>query len=135
MEVGRLTSHERVVALLLAVAAGRTLWNGAQVPPALLLDPCEGPATLLPDLDHDGWLRLAWLPGVGEERAKRIVRLRQFLGVPLTPARLALLPGFGAGIAEEVAAWYARGGQSPPRYKAPVPPRNGSLTDARSQGP
>ena len=46
---------------------------------------------------------------------ERIVRLRPFLGVPLTPARLALLPGFGAGIASEVEAWFARGGRSPPR--------------------
>jgi len=115
--VCRWNSHERAVALLLTVAAARTLWQAMADPPTRLLNPLEGPETLLPDLDQDGWLRLSWLPGVGESRARRIVDQRRFLGVPLTPARLALLPGFGSGVAKEVAAWFAREGRSPPRIE------------------
>ena len=66
-----------------------------------------GPSTLIPDLAHDDVQRLGWLPGVGSFRARQIIEQRPFLQVPLTPARLALLPGVGETTAAEVAAWYA----------------------------
>lgn len=66
-----------------------------------------GPSTLVPDLAHDDAQRLGWLPGVGSFRARRIIEQRPFLQVPLTPERLALLPGVGETTAADVAAWYA----------------------------
>lgn len=109
-----LSRHDRLIAALLLLAAVRTWADSLRAPPSDLLDPAVGPPSVLPDLSHDGWVRLNWLPGIGGDRARRIVALRPFLGVRLTPQRLALLPGFGGGIADEVAAWYARGGRSPP---------------------
>lgn len=69
-------------------------------------DPGGGPETLIPDLAHDDTLRLSWLPGVGSYRARQIVAGRPFLQVPLTPERLALLPGVGETTAKDVATWY-----------------------------
>ena len=113
----RLSSHERVVAVLLLVAAVRTWADSLHAPPTDLLDPATGPPTVTPDLAHDGWERLSWLPGVGPERARRLVADRPHLGVTLTPGRLGLLPGFGPGITEKVEAWFARGGSAPARIE------------------
>jgi len=66
-----------------------------------------GPQTLVPNLTTADALRLSWLPGVGAYRAGQIVRQRPFLQVPLTPERLALLPGIGETTAKDVADWYA----------------------------
>ena len=105
------------MAVLLLLAAARTWAGSLRAPPADLLDPSAGPPTVMPDLDRDGWERLSWLPGVGPERARRLVAERPHLGVALTPGRLALLPGFGPGITEKVEAWYGRGGSAPARIE------------------
>jgi len=99
--------HDVLLAGLLLVGALR----GASLPSAQRFpdwtDPGGGPERLIPDLAHDDTLRLSWLPGVGAYRARQIVQQRPFLQVPLTPERLALLPGIGETTAKEVAAWYA----------------------------
>ena len=101
--------HARVLAVLLMVAAVRTLDLRLAASERLLLDPVHGPPTVLPDLARDGWLRLSWLPGIGPEKARRIVAQRPHLGVPLRASRLALLSGVGSETAAEVeeclAAW------------------------------
>jgi DNA uptake protein ComE-like DNA-binding protein len=71
-------------------------------------EPQAGPTTLVPDLATDDNLRLSWLPGVGSYRAEQIVAERPFLQVPLTPPRLALLPGVGERTARQVDRWYRR---------------------------
>lgn len=81
--------------ILSAVAAARALLDGAAASCGLCATG-SGPAVVVPRLAHDGAERLAWLPGVGEGRAARIVRARPQLGVPLTPQRLAQIPGLGA---------------------------------------
>jgi len=63
---------------------------------------------LLPELATDGAERLAWLPGLGAGRAARLVRERPWLGVPLSPDTLALLPGIGEATVREVRAAIAR---------------------------
>jgi len=98
------------VALILAVAAGRLLAASLAPPEADLLDPARGPPTCLPDPARSGWATLTALPGLGPERARRVVRERAALGVPLRPGRLHLLPGIGPGLEERIRAWYARGG-------------------------
>jgi hypothetical protein len=91
---------------LLLIAALR----GASLPRSQRLPGWQtggGPTTLIPDLAHDDGQRLGWLPVVGSFRARQIIEQRPFLQVPLTPERLALLPGVGETTAAEVAAWYA----------------------------
>lgn len=110
----RLPIHDSLVAGLLLCAAVRTGCATLGAPPRDLLDPASGPPTLLPDLAHDGWLRLSWLPGIGAERARSLVAQRPYLGFPLTPGRLALLPGFGPATAEAVEAFYAGAVRGPP---------------------
>ncbi len=107
----------RILAAVLLWAALRGWWVAWEPPPRDLLEPATGPPTALPELAHDGWIELSRLPGIGPERARRIVQERAHLGVPLTPSRLRLIPGIGDGTAAEVEAWYARAGRGPP-----VPP-------------
>lgn len=99
--------HDVLLAALLLIAALR----GVSLPSAERYpgwnESGGGPETLIPDLAHDDALRLSWLPGVGAYRAQQIVKQRPFLQVPLTPERLALLPGIGETTAKDVAAWYA----------------------------
>ena len=95
---------------LLAAFLFCAAWRGASLPhrkPFPEWTRGGGPETLIPDLAHDDALRLSWLPGVGLDRAEKIVRQRQFLQMPLTPQRLALLPGVGPTTADAVSAWYA----------------------------
>ncbi len=102
----------RAAALVLGLAAARTL---ATAPAdAVGADPVFAAEPCLPDLQRDGWLELSRLPGLGAGRARDVVRARPFLGVPLTPARLKLIPGVGEHSAAEVEAWYRRGGREPP---------------------
>ena len=68
----------------------------------------------LPDLQHDGAAALAVLPGLGGERAARVVAGRPFLGVPLRPANLDRIPGVGVTTRREVQAWYRRRGSGGP---------------------
>lgn len=98
---------------LVALGALLTLgWLGlvlrALAPPAPDLFGPQAPPVLLPDLAHDGAQRLALLPGVGPDRARRIVQARPHLGAPLTPDNLALLPGVGEETARAVQAFYAQ---------------------------
>jgi len=98
--------HECLLAVLLLIAAVR----GASLPHRERHPDWNiggGPNTLIPDLEHDDAQRLGWLPGVGSFRARKIIEQRPFLQVPLTPARLSLLPGVGETTAADVAAWYA----------------------------
>ncbi len=105
---------ERALAAVLLVAAVRGLALELAPPPADLLDPVGGADGVLPDLDHDGWIPLSWLPGVGADRARQVVAQRAQLGLPLTPARLRLLDGIGDQTALEVEQWYRRAGRGPP---------------------
>lgn len=118
------SSHTRVFAALLLLAAARTWLRAFDPPPPDLLDEAVGPPTVLPDLRHDGWVRLSWLPGIGLHRARLIVSERAHLGAPLTPHRLQLLPGIGERTASEVADWYGRQG----RRAAPPAPRPRPIT-------
>ncbi|RMH03838.1 MAG: hypothetical protein D6702_04650 [Planctomycetota bacterium] len=104
----------RAAGAVLLAASIRTLFSGIVAEPADLADPVRGAEAVLPDLQHDGWLRLSWLPGLGPERARQVVAARARLSVRLTPERLALLPGVGERTAAEIAAWYRRGGRGPP---------------------
>ncbi len=106
--------HLRLVAALLLVSALRTLFAAFAPPPADLADPIRGAPLRLPDLAHDGWVPLSWLPGIGPKRARAVVRLRAGLGVELTPERLVLIPGIDAGTAQEVRDWYRSFGRAPP---------------------
>ena len=96
----------RFCALLLLAVALRGM---ACAPPRSvdLLDPLRGPPTVVPDLEHDGVVRLSWLPGIGVGRAREVVRARPFLVGALVPERLAELPGIGVKTQAEVCAWYA----------------------------
>lgn len=97
----------QLLACLLLAAALRAGCVHLQAPPLDPSLPAEGPPTLLPDLARDGAARLAWLPGLGAGGAVGVVAARPFLGVPLTLETLPLLPGIGAQTAREVAAFYA----------------------------
>ncbi len=95
---------------LLAALMFCAAWRGASLPHHESLPGWEqgqGPETLVPDLKHDDALRLSWLPGVGSDRAQKIVSQRPFLQFPLTPPRLAMLPGVGQTTADAVTEWYA----------------------------
>lgn len=76
---------------------GLAAWASARPPP-------------LPSLARDGVERLAWLPGVGVGRARRIVETRPFLGRPLEVELLPELPGVGETTAAEVDAWFEEQG-------------------------
>ena len=106
-------SHCRAVCLVLIIAALRTFPWLDRESPADWLDPRTGPPTLLPDLAISGVTELSWLPGMGRGRAAAVVAGRPFLGVPLTPSRLALMDGVGEETARQVAAFYRRSLRSP----------------------
>lgn len=120
-----LRSHRRLVALVLAVAAGRILVDALAPPPPDLLDPATGPPGRLPDLARDGWAVLTGVPGLGPERAHRLVHQRPALGVDLAPGLLHLLPGFGPGLERGIAVWYGQGGRAPPQAAFLGPERGG----------
>lgn len=105
--------HQRLLAALLLLAAVRTLALRSAPPPADLLDPQSGPPTVLPDLAHDDWVRLTWLPEVGEEKARAIVAARPRLRVPLTLERLHLVPGCGPTLQARARDWYRRQARGP----------------------
>lgn len=100
--------HETILAVILIIAAWRAL--ALQQPRGLEHwgKPGAGPETLVPDLARDDRLRLSWLPGVGAYRAQCIVAARPMLQLPLTPERLALIPGVGETTARQVDRWYQR---------------------------
>ncbi len=100
--------HRRVLAALVFLAALRTWAAMLAAPPADLLTPSAALPTVLPDLAHDGWHRLSLLPEIGPERARRLVSLRPFLGVPLDPRRLEWIPGFGPLAGQRVMDWYSQ---------------------------
>ncbi|TAH34549.1 MAG: hypothetical protein EYC70_16575 [Planctomycetota bacterium] len=121
--------HGRIVAVLLLAGCLRTLALRFAPAPAELMDPASGPPTALPELAGADWVRLTWLPGIGEARGRRIVELRPFLGQPLTPERLHLLPGCGETLEQQVRAWYRSEGWTgvaPPPPPPPVRPPSGS---------
>jgi len=100
--------HRRVIAALVFLAALRTWAATLAAPPADLLAPSAALPTILPDLAHDGWDRLSLLPDIGPERARRLVALRPFLGVPLDAQRLEWIPGFGPLAGRKIADWTRR---------------------------
>ena len=108
----------RITAVVVMVAALRGLgaWRGG--PPPNPLDPTVGPPTLVPDLDRADAVELSWLPGLGAARARAVVAERPFLPRPLTPERLALVPGVGEATAAEVAAFYVAAGERAARRSA-----------------
>ncbi|KAA3612785.1 MAG: hypothetical protein DWQ01_03520 [Planctomycetota bacterium] len=98
--------HRQVLAVVLLVAATRTLFWVWRPPPKPLLDPQQGPVGLVPSLDRSDAISLSWLPGIGEEKARRLIRERPHLGVALNPALLPLIAGFGQDAAGEIQRWY-----------------------------
>ena len=115
-------SHCRAVCLVLIIAALRTFPWLDRESPADWLDPRTGPPTLLPDLAISGVTELSWLPGMGRGRAAAVVAGRPFLGVPLTPSRLALMDGVGEETARQVEAFYRRSMGSSPGGSVGSPP-------------
>jgi hypothetical protein len=97
-----------LLALLLLGAALRASCALLQAPPLDPSLPADGPPTLLPDLAYDGAARLAWLPGLGAGGAADLVAARPFLGVELNLQTLPLVPRIGAQTVREVQAFYAR---------------------------
>ncbi len=100
----------RITAVVVMVAALRGFGAWRVGPPPNPLDPAVGPPTLVPDLERADVVELSWLPGLGAARARAVVEARPFLPRPLTPERLALVPGVGEATAAEVAAFYAAAG-------------------------
>jgi hypothetical protein len=100
--------HETILALILLIAAWRALALQQSRGLEHWAEAGAGPETLVPDLANDDRLRLSWLPGVGDYRARCIVAGRPMLQLPLTPARLALIPGVGETTAGQVDRWYQR---------------------------
>ncbi len=105
--MGRGAASEVVLGFLLAAALAGAVRAARQPPASAFADPATGPPSFLPDLAHDGAERLALLPGIGAARARAIVASRPYLGAPLQPENLALLPEVGTQTAQQVQDYVA----------------------------